>query len=144
MSLDTSQPGIAALIALLDAAGSASTAQATAISTAAAALTAAIAALGAVARSGAYSDLSGKPSIGTQLSLDTGWSATTAIGSKTITLATWTAGGITSTIITGANALVGVSGLGTVLGNMDTQIAAITARLSQLETTLAAAKLPNA
>jgi hypothetical protein len=144
MSLDTTQPGIAAIIALLDAAGSAAAAQAAAISTSATALSTAIAALGAVARSGAYSDLTGKPSLGTQVTADTGWTAAAATGSKSIALSTWTAGGITSTIITGANALVGVSGLGTVLGNMDTQMAALTARLSQLEATLAAAKIPNA
>lgn len=144
MALDTSQPGIAAIIALLDAAGSAATAQTAAISTSSAALTAAIAALGAVARSGAYSDLTGKPSLGTQMVADTGWTAAAATPSKTMALSTWTAGGITSTIITGANALVGVSGLGTVLGNMDSQLAALTARLSQIESTLASGKLPNA
>lgn len=144
MALDTTQPGIAAIIALLDAAGAASTAQANAISTSATALAAAIAALGAVAISGAYSDLTGKPSLGTQITMDTGWTAAAAAGSKSVSMPTWTAGGITSTIITGANALVGVSGLGTVLGNMDSQIAALTARLSQIETTLASGKLPNA
>lgn len=144
MSLDTTQPGIAAIIALLDSAGSAATAQAAAIASSASALSTAIAALGTVARSGAYTDLTGKPSLGTQMAVDTGWSAAAATPSKTISMPTWTAGGITGTIVTGANALVGVSGLGTVLGNMDTQLAALTARLSQLEATLAAGKLPNA
>lgn len=84
------------------------------------------------------------PAIGVQMVADTGWTAAAATASKTITLSTWTAGGITGTIVTGANALVGLSGLGTVLGNMDTQLAALTARLAQLETTLSTGKLPNA
>lgn len=75
---------------------------------------------------------------------DTGFTACAATPSKSISLPTWTAGGITGTIITGANALVGVAGLGTVLGSMDTQLAALTARLAQLEATAAAGKFPNA
>lgn len=207
-----------------DASGLAASAQTAAIASAAASLTAAVAALATVARTGSYSDLTGKPTLGTAAALpsgtfataaqgalaasalqsftetdpiaspaltthaalsttahggivsssdgrlsnsrtptahasthasggsdpvaglltaDTGWSAAAATGSKTISLPTWTAGGITSTIITGANALVGVAGLGTWLGSADTQIAALTARLSQLEATLASGKIPN-
>lgn len=76
--------------------------------------------------------------------VDTGYTAAAATPSKSVSLPTWTAGGITGGIVTAANAIVGASGLGTVLGNMDTQLAALTARLSQLEATAAAGKFPNA
>lgn len=73
---------------------------------------------------------------------DTGWTAAAATGSKTIALATWTAGGFTGTMTTALNTVS--AGTGTFFATMDTQVAALTARLSQLEATLAANKLPNA
>jgi hypothetical protein len=63
-----------------DASGLAAAAQSAAIVSAATSLTAAIAALATVGRTGAYSDLSGKPTLGTAAALASGAFATAAQG----------------------------------------------------------------
>lgn len=123
-----------------DASGAATTAQAAAIATAAAALTAAIAALGVVARSGAYADLTGKPTLGTQMSVDSGWTANGTDGDKTAALSAYS-NGINGTIVTAlnlaaANSGTAISALADVVVNLVKQVAA-------LRTVLIAAKLPN-
>jgi hypothetical protein len=65
-----------------DASGLAASAQTAAIASASASLTAAIAALATVGRTGAYSDLSGKPTLGSAAALPSGTFATAAQGSK--------------------------------------------------------------
>lgn len=151
-------------IADADSIGSATAAQAAAIASAAAALAAAIAALGAVARSGAYSDLTGKPTLGTasthatgdfdaagaaaavqallgtQLSIDSGWTANGTAGDKTAALSAYS-NGINGTIVTAlnlaaANSGTAISALADVVVNLVKQVAA-------LRTALLAGKLPN-
>lgn len=79
---------------------------------------------------------------GLPITADSGWTAAAATPSKTVSLPTYTSGTITGTMITALN--VTSAGLGTAIGTMDSQMAALTARLSQLEATLASQKLPNA
>lgn len=98
--------------------------------------------LNAVAISGNYTDLGGKPTIGTQLTPDTGWTANAGAGSKTTSIANYSSGGITGTMVTALNTVS--AGIGTQLQTMDVQVAALTAKIAALETALATGKLPNA
>lgn len=94
-----------------------------------------------VATSGAYGDLSGAPSLGTQMSVDTGWTANTYGGAKNAVLVTY------STVITGTmSTALGVvsTGLGTSLVLMDQTIQLLVQQVAALRTALIAAKLPNA
>src|ERR1700735_3837300 len=63
-----------------DSSGLAASAQTAAIASASASLTAAMAALATVGRTGSYSDLSGKPTLGTAAALPSGTFATAAQG----------------------------------------------------------------
>lgn len=93
-----------------------------------------------VATSGAYGDLSGTPSLGTQMTQDTGWTANTYAGVKNAVLVTY------SQVITGtmSTALSVVSaGLGASLVTMDQTIQLLVQQVAALRTALVAAKLPN-
>lgn len=73
---------------------------------------------------------------------DTGYTANSGAGTKTQIVANYAGGGITGAMITALNTVS--AGLGTYLGTMDTQVAALTAKLAAIETSLAGNKLPNA
>lgn len=94
--------------------------------------------LNAVAISGSYTDLSSKPTIP---SADTGWTANSGVGDKTIAVPVYTAA-ITGTMVTALNVVS--AGLGTALTNLESQLVAQNKKLLALETALAANKLPNA
>lgn len=98
--------------------------------------------LKAVATSGSYTDLTSKPSLGTQMSADTGWTGNAGAGDKTASVPNWVSGGITGTMVTALN--VTSAGLGTLMASMDSQMQAMTKKIQALETALAAGKLPNA
>lgn len=63
-----------------------------------------------VATSGAYADLSGLPSIGTQFSVDSGWTANSTVGDKTAALAAYS-NGLNGTMVAALN--VASTGTGT-------------------------------
>lgn len=97
--------------------------------------------LNTVAITGSYTDLSSKPTIGNNVTSDTGWTANAGVGDKTIAVPTYTAG-ITGTMVTALNVVS--AGLGTALTNLESQLVAQNKKLLALETALAANKLPNA
>lgn len=137
------QLGTAAMAAAtaFDASGAASAAQTAAIASSASSLTAAIAALATVGRTGAYSDLSGKPSLGTQMSVDTGWSANSTAGDKTAVLTAFT-NNISGAMVTALD--LTSPGLGTALSGMADMLVLVVKKLAAHETALVAAKLPSA
>lgn len=96
--------------------------------------------LNVVAISGSYTDLSSKPTIGNNVTTDTGWTANSGAGDKTAIVPNYTSG-ITGTMVTALN--VTSSGLGTVLGTIDSTLVSMAKKLQALETALAANKLPN-
>lgn len=80
------------------------------------------------------------PTIGTQMAVDTGWTANTYVGVKNAVLVTY------SQVITGtmSTALSVVSdGLGASLVTMDQTIQLLVQQVAALRTALVAAKLPN-
>lgn len=94
-----------------------------------------------VATSGAYSDLSGLPTLGTQMTVDSGWTANSTAGDKTAIIAAFTAS-ISGTMITALNTLS--AGLGTALAADEATVALLVKKVAALETVLVAGKLPNA
>lgn len=96
--------------------------------------------LNAVAISGSYTDLSSKPTIPI-ISADTGWTANSGAGDKTVAVPNYTSG-ITGTMSTALN--VTSAGLGTALGTIDSVLVSLVKKVQALETALAANKTPNA
>lgn len=94
-----------------------------------------------VATSGSYADLSGKPSLGTQMSADTGWTANNTAGDKTAALSSYS-NGLNGTMVTALNVVSG--GTGTALSAAMDVLVIVVKKLAALETALVAAKLPNA
>lgn len=147
-----------------DPLGAATTAQAAAIAAAATALAAAVAALGSVARSGAYADLTGRPTLGTasthatedfdaagaaaavqallgtQLSIDTGWTANGTAGDKTAALSAYS-NGINGTIVTALN--LAAANSGTVISALADVVVILVKQVAALRTILISGKLPN-
>lgn len=76
------------------------------------------------------------------LTFDTGYTGNAGAGTKATAVPNYAGGLITGTMVTAAN-LVSAN-LGTNLSTMDAQVAALTAKLAAIETSLAAGKLPNA
>ncbi len=72
---------------------------------------------------------------------DTGWTANSTAGDKTVAVAAYT-NGITGAMVTALN--LTSSGLGTALSALGDQLAAVTKKLAAHETALVAGKLPNA
>lgn len=79
--------------------------------------------------------------LGTQLSVDTGWTANNTAGDKTAALSSYT-NGLNSTIITALN--LAAANSGTVLGAALDVLVIVVKKLAALETVLVASKLPNA
>lgn len=94
-----------------------------------------------VATSGAYSDLSGAPSLGTQMSVDTGWSANSTAGDKTAVLTAFT-NTISGPMVTALN--LTSAGLGTAISGMADMLVLVVKKLAAHETALVAFKLPSA
>lgn len=97
--------------------------------------------LNAVAVSGSYTDLSSKPTIGTPMSPDTGWTGNSGAGDKTVALTNY-ANGLNGTMVTALNVVSG--GTGTALSAGFDALVLLNKKVQALETALAAAKLPNA
>lgn len=97
--------------------------------------------LSTVATSGAYSDLSGLPTLGTQMSADSGWTANNTAGDKTAALSSYS-NGINGTMVTALNLVS--SGTGTALSAGMDVLVIVVKKLAAIETALVAAKLPNA
>lgn len=93
-----------------------------------------------VATSGLYSDLTGTPSLGTQMSVDTGWTANTYGGVKAAVLVTYSLV-ISGAMVTALN--LTSAGLGTSLVTMDQTLQLLVQQVAGLRTALIAAKLPN-
>lgn len=81
------------------------------------------------------------PTIGTQMSVDTGWTANTYGGVKTAVLVTYSLV-ISGAMVTALN--LTSSGLGTSLVTMDQTLQLLVQQVAGLRTALIAAKLPNA
>lgn len=79
--------------------------------------------------------------LGTLMSLDTGYTANSTAGDKTIAVGAYTAA-ITGTMVSALNVVS--TGLGTALQNLELQLIAVTKKFAAVETSLVAAKLPNA
>lgn len=97
--------------------------------------------LATVATSGSYADLSGRPSLGTQMSVDTGWTAATATPDKTVVLADYS-NGVNGTMVTALNLVS--AGTGTAIAAGFDQVVVLTKQVAALRAILLAAKLPNA
>lgn len=97
--------------------------------------------LSTVATSGAYSDLSGLPTLGTQVSVDTEWTANNTAGDKTAALSSY-ANGVNGTMVSALNVVS--SGTGTALSAGMDVLVIVVKKLAAIETALVAAKLPNA
>lgn len=80
------------------------------------------------------------PAIGTQMSVDTGWTANTYGGVKTAVLVTYSLV-ISGAMVTALN--LTSSGLGTSLVTMDQTLQLLVQQVAALRTALIAAKLPN-
>lgn len=93
-----------------------------------------------VATSGAYSDLSGTPSLGTQMSVDSGWTANSTVGDKTASLSSYS-NGINSTIITALN--LAAANSGTAIGALGDIVVTLVKQVAAIRIALVAAKLPN-
>lgn len=91
-----------------------------------------------VATSGSYADLTSKPTIP---SADTGWTANSGVGDKTIALANYS-NGLNGTMVSALNVVS--SGTGTTLSAALDMIVNLTKKVQALETALVANKLPNA
>lgn len=149
MSLDRTQPGIAELFASLEATISAgSTAQyyrgdKTWVSLPATPTWSTLSGkptLSTVATSGAYSDLSGLPTLGAQMTVDTGWTANSTVGDKTASLASYS-NGLNGTMVTALNVVSG--GTGTAISAAFDVLVNVVKQLAATRTALVAAKLPN-
>lgn len=97
--------------------------------------------LSPVATSGSYADLTSKPSLGTQMSVDSGWTGNNTAGDKTAALSSYS-NGVNSTMITALNVVSG--GTGTAIGAAFDVLVIVVKKLAALETVLAAGKLPSA
>lgn len=93
-----------------------------------------------VATSGAYADLSGLPSIGTQFSVDSGWTANSTVGDKTAALAAYS-NGINGTMVTALNVVSG--GTGTALSAGFDVLVNVVKQVAAIRTALIVAKIPN-
>lgn len=94
-----------------------------------------------VATSGAYTDLTGKPTLGVQMTADTGWTGNSTAGDKTAVLAAYT-NGLNGTMVTALNLVS--SGTGTALSTALDAVAILVKKVAALETVLVAGRLPNA
>lgn len=97
--------------------------------------------LNAVAISGSYTDLSSKPSIGLVVSADSGWTANSGVGDKTVALANYT-NGLNGTMVSALNVVS--AGTGTALSAAMDMIVNLNKKVQALETVLVATKIPNA
>lgn len=97
--------------------------------------------LSTVATSGSYNDLSSKPSIGSVISVDTGWTANNTTGDKTAALSSYS-NGLNGTMVTALNVVSG--GTGTALSAAMDIIVLLVKKVAATETALVALKLPNA
>lgn len=97
--------------------------------------------LSTVATSGSYNDLTSKPSLGLQMSADTGWTANNTVGDKTAALSSYS-NGLNGTMITALN-LVSAN-TGTVLSAATDIIVLLVKKVAALETALVSNKTPNA
>lgn len=93
-----------------------------------------------VATSGAYTDLSGLPTLGTQMSYDSGWTANSTVGDKTAALSSYS-NGINSTIITALN--LAAANSGTAIGALGDIVVTLVKQVAAIRTALVAAKIPN-
>lgn len=93
-----------------------------------------------VATSGAYTDLSGLPTLGTQMSVDSGWTANSTVGDKTAALSSYS-NGINSTIITALN--LAAANSGTAIGALGDIVVTLVKQVAAIRTALVATKLMN-
>lgn len=94
-----------------------------------------------VAASGSYTDLTSQPTLGTQMSADTGWTGNSGVGDKTVALTNYT-NGLNGTMVSALNVVS--AGTGTALSAGFDALVNLNKKVQALETALAAAKLPNA
>lgn len=97
--------------------------------------------LNPVSISGSYTDLSSKPTIGNNITTDTGWTSNSGAGDKTVALTNY-ANGLNGTMVTALNLVSGSTG--TVLSAALDALVLLNKKVQALETALAANKLPNA
>lgn len=81
-----------------------------------------------------------KPSLGTQMSVDSGWAANNTVGDKTAALSSYS-NGINGTMVTALNAVS--LGTGTALSAALDVIVVLVKQVAAMRTALIAAKLPN-
>lgn len=93
-----------------------------------------------VATSGAYSDLSGLPTLGTQMTVDSGWTANSTVGDKAAALASYS-NGVNGTMVAALNVVSG--GTGTAISAGFDVLVNVVKQLAAIRTALVAAKLPN-
>ncbi len=72
---------------------------------------------------------------------DTGWTANSTAGDKTVIVAAFT-NGVNGTMVTALN--LAYTDFGTAVAAIGTQLEVVTKKLAALETSLVAGKLPNA
>lgn len=94
-----------------------------------------------VAISGDYNDLGNLPSLGTQMSADSGWTANNTVGDKSVALSSYS-NGLNGTMVSALNVVS--TGTGTALSAAMDIIVLLVKKVAALETALAAGKLPNA
>jgi hypothetical protein len=94
----------------------------------------------AVATSGSYSDLSNLPTLGPQLTVDTGWTVNNTVGDKTAALSSYS-NGLNSTMIAALN--VASTGTGTAISAAFDVLVVVVKQLAAVRTALVAQKIPN-
>lgn len=94
--------------------------------------------LNVIAITGSYDDLSSKPTIPTP---DSGWTANSGVGDKTVALANYS-NGINGTMVSALNVVS--SGTGTALSALADMVVNLTKKVQAMETAAAANKLANA
>lgn len=97
--------------------------------------------LNPVSISGSYDDLSSKPSLGTQMSADSGWTGNSTAGDKTAALSSYS-NGLSGTMVTALNIVS--ANTGTALSAAMDIIVLLVKKVAALETALVAANLQNA
>lgn len=93
-----------------------------------------------VATSGSYADLSGSPALGTQITVDPGWTANNTAGDKTAALSYYS-NGLNSTIITAMN--LAAANSGTAISAALDVLVVVVKQLAAVRTALVVAKIPN-
>lgn len=91
--------------------------------------------------SGSSAFIQNKPTLGQQVSVDTGWTSNNTAGDKTAQLSSYS-NGLNGTMVTALNVVS--SGTGTALSAAMDVIVVLVKKLAALESALAANKLPNA